>query len=82
MFTNELCVCVLVAQLCLTLYNPVDSMPARLLCPWNSPGKHTEVDCHSLLQQIFLIQGSNLGLLHCRQVLYHLSLARRLERWV
>ena len=27
----------------------------------------------SLLQGIFLIQGSNLGLPHCRQFLYHLS---------
>ena len=24
--------------------------PARLLCPWNSPGKNTGVGCHSLLQ--------------------------------
>ena len=40
--------------------------PARLLCPWNSPGKNTEVSCHSLLQ-ICLTQGSNphlQGLLH------------------
>ena len=29
--------------------------------------------CHFLLQGIFLTQGSNLGLLHCRQMLYHLS---------
>ena len=29
--------------------------------------------CHSLIQGIFPTQGSNLGLLHCRQVLYHLS---------
>ena len=29
--------------------------------------------CHCLLQGIFLTQGSNLGLLHCRQILYHLS---------
>ena len=29
--------------------------------------------CHSLLQGIFLTQGSNLGLLHCRQILYPLS---------
>ena len=29
--------------------------------------------CHFLLQRIFLIQGSNPGLLHCRQTLYHLS---------
>ena len=24
--------------------------PARLLCPWNSPGKNTGVGCHFLLQ--------------------------------
>ena len=40
--------------------------PARLLCPWNSPGKKTGVASHSLLQGIFLTQGLNLGLLHCR----------------
>ena len=28
---------------------------------------------HSLLQWIFLTQGLNLGPLHCRQILYHLS---------
>ena len=28
---------------------------------------------HSLLQRIFLTQGLNLGLLHCRRILYHLS---------
>ena len=28
---------------------------------------------HSLLHRIFPNQGSNLGLLHCRQILYHLS---------
>ena len=28
---------------------------------------------HFLLQWIFLIQGSNLGLLHCKQILYCLS---------
>ena len=47
--------------------------PARLLCTWDSPGKNTTVDCHSLLQRIFLTQGSNPGLLHHRQILYHLS---------
>ena len=30
-------------------------------------------DSHFLLQEIFLTQRSNLGLLHCRQILYHLS---------
>ena len=33
------------------------------LCPWNSPGRNTGVDCHALLQGIFLTQGSNLYLL-------------------
>ena len=47
--------------------------PTRLLCPWVSPGKNTAVGCHSLLQGIFLTQGSNLGLPHYRQILYHLS---------
>ena len=31
------------------------------------------LDSHSLLQGIFSTQGSNLGLLYCRQILYHLS---------
>ena len=31
------------------------------------------VGCYSFLQGIFTTQGSNLGLLHCRQILYHLS---------
>ena len=48
--------------------------PARLLCPWDFPGKNTGVGCHFLLQGIFLTQGSNPGLLHCRQILSHLSL--------
>ena len=51
--------------------DPMD--PARLLCPWDSPGKHTGVGTNSLLQRIFPTQGSNLSLLRCRQILYHLS---------
>ena len=47
--------------------------PTRLLHPWDFPGKNTGEDCHFLLQCIFLTQGSNLGLLHCRQTLYRLS---------
>ena len=47
--------------------------PFRLLCPWDSPGKDTGVGCHALLQGIFPTQGSNPGLPHCRQILYHLS---------
>ena len=45
--------------------------PPGFLCPWNSPGKNTWVDCHALLQGIFLTQGSNLFVLqflHCRWI--------------
>ena len=37
------------------------------------PGKSTGVGCHFLLQRIFPAQWSNLGLLHCRWILYQLS---------
>ena len=47
--------------------------PARLLCPWNSPGKNTGVGSCSLLQVIFPTQGSNPGFTRCREILYHLS---------
>ena len=62
---SVLYMCVLVTQSCLTLCDP-------MVCPWNSLGKNTGMDCHSLLQGIFPTQGSNPGLLHCRQILYHL----------
>ena len=35
--------------------------------------QNTGVDCHSLLQGIFLTQGLNQGFLYCRQILYHLN---------
>ena len=47
--------------------------PTRLLCPWNALDKNTGVDSHSLLQGIFPTQGSNLGLLLGRWILYQLS---------
>ena len=40
---------------------------------WNSPDKNTGVGSHSLLQGTFPRQGSNLGLLHCRQIVYCLN---------
>ena len=58
------------------LYNslrPRGVESTRLLCPSDSPGKNSGVGCHYLLQGIFLAQGLNLGLLHCRQILYLLS---------
>ena len=47
--------------------------PARLLCPWDSPGKNTGVGCQALLQGIFLTQRLNPGFLYCRWILYHLT---------
>ena len=41
---------------------PHGLQPARLLCPWDSPGKNTGVGCHFLPQGIFLTQGSNRGI--------------------
>ena len=40
------------------------SLLARLLCPWNFPGKNTGVGCSFLLQGIFLTQGLNQHLLN------------------
>ena len=37
--------------------------PTRLLCPQDCPGKNTGVGCHTLLQEFFLTQRSNLYLL-------------------
>ena len=69
---GELLTDVLVAQVCQTLWNPVNSS----LCWWNSPGKNTGVGRHFLLQGIFPDKGSNRGLLHYRWILYQLS-----HRW-
>ena len=64
--------CVLVAQLCPKL---CDSMECSQLPSFSVRGilKNTGVDCHFLLQGIFPTQGLDLGLLHCRQILYRLS---------
>ena len=55
------------AQSCLTLQT------YGLYSPWNSLGQNPGVGSLSLLQGLFPSQGSNLGLLHCRWILYLLS---------
>ena len=66
-------VLVLVTPLCATLRDPMDG---------SLPGSDVHgifqvleigVSGHALLKGIFLIQGLNLGLPHCRQIFYHLS---------
>ena len=46
--------------------------PQGLSSSWNSSGQNFGVGSLSLLQGIFLTQGSNLGLLHHRWILYQL----------
>ena len=51
-------------QLCPTLCDPMDTSPTRLLCPQDSPGKHTGVGCHFLLpihEEWSLIQAIDFG---------------------
>ena len=59
-----------VSRFVVSLFDP---LPARLLCPWNYPGKNPGVGSHSLLQEIVPTQTSNPSLPHCRQILYCLS---------
>ena len=70
---NVLCI---VAQLCPTLCDPMDCSLPGSSGHGDSPGKNTGVDCHALLQGSFLTLGSNPGILHCRQILYHLRYHR------
>ena len=76
-----MCVCVynihiyIYMQACSVISAMSDSLqphglqPAKPLCPWNFPGKNTEMGFHFLLQGIFPTQGLNSHLLHFRQIL-------------
>ena len=64
--------CVLVAQLCLTLCNPMDCAHQPPLSMGFSRQEYWR-GLHFLLQGIFPSQGLNPVLLHCKQILYHLS---------
>ena len=55
------------------ILRPRGLKPTRLLCSRDFSGKYTGVGCYFLLQGIFPTQELNPGLLHCRQILYHLS---------
>ena len=60
----HLCVCLCVCSVASDSSQPHGLYPTRLLCPWHSPGKNIGVDCHYLLQGIFLNQGLNPCLLY------------------
>ena len=65
--------CRLVTKSCLTLWDPMDSSPPGSSVHGNSLGKNTGVGCHFLLQGIFLAQGLNPCLLHCRWLFLFLT---------
>ena len=64
---NFILFCFLVTKSC-PILPPHRLQSARLLCPQDFPGKKTGVDCHFLLQGIFLTQDSNPHLLHWQAV--------------
>ena len=68
-----------VSQSCLTLCDPMDCGPPGSSVHGDSPGKNTGMGCHAFL--LFPIQGSNLGLPHCRWILYHLRKPWWRTRW-
>ena len=77
----DICAC---PQLCLVLCYHIDyNLPGSSIHV-DSPGKSMGVGCHILLQGIFATQGSNPGILHCRQILYYLSHQESLwiQEWV
>ena len=55
--------CVLSCSVMSYSLQPHGLYPARLLCPWDFPGKNTGMGCQFLLQGIFLTQGPNPHLL-------------------
>ena len=62
----------LVTKSCLTLATPW-TIAHQAPLSMGFPRQEYWSGTHTLLQGIFLTQGSNLGLLHCRQILYRLS---------
>ena len=66
-------VVVLVTQSCLTLCDAMGCVARQAPLSMGFSRREYWNDCHSLLQRIFLTQGWNPGLLHCRQILYCLS---------
>ena len=54
----------LVTKFCPNILQTCGLEPARLLCPWDFPGKNTGMGFHFLLQEIFPTQGMNPCLLY------------------
>ena len=70
--TTSSSVVVLIIKSCLILSDPTDCNPLAPPCMGFSRQEYWS-GLHSLLQRIFPTQGLNLGLLHCRQLLFCLG---------
>ena len=70
----KLSVLCLVAQSCLTLCDPIYCSPSGASVHRIFQARMLELGCHAVLQEIFLTQGLDPGLRHCRWILYYLSL--------
>ena len=54
---SYICICMcacLVSSVMSDSLRPYGPRPARLLCPWDSPGKNNGVGCHFLLQLLYI----------------------------
>ena len=68
------CVCFIVSVSCSIMFNSLWPHEAcQVPLPMELSRQEYLSGCHFLLQGIFPTQGLNLGLLHCRWILYHLS---------
>ena len=65
------CVCVLSHSPMSNSFQPYRPHPARLLYPWDIPGKDTGLGCHFFLQGMFQTQKLNLWPCIGRWILYH-----------
>ena len=76
--------CAVLSPSVVSVYDPMDCSPPGSSVHGDSPGKNTGVGCHAPFQGIFPTQGSNPGLSHSRQILYHLSHqgSPRILEWV
>ena len=85
----KLCSTFFFLQLLNLIFNCIVTSVELFVSPWTIQSmeffsQHTGVGSLSFLQGAFLIQGSNPGLPHCRQILYQLSRkgSQRILEWV
>ena len=63
-FLSLIILCILFAQSCPTLCDPMSCSPPGSYVHGDFPGKNTGASCHSLLQRVIPTQGLNPGLPH------------------